>query len=186
MGDQASSSSSGMRFLSFANDKEDAEKEAKLKEAALRIEQAIERQKSVSELIDYKPPSEQEIDPANDTRSLYERLLEQRNKKQEAFDESQKLSNLVTKLDEDEVDYFNDLAKKKREEETRKRLEVYDVLEEKKRNSGRKLIEEEKKLKQSYLGLRPSSTTITKTTANNSLKSKLSARLKVKPKLPKD
>lgn len=164
-----------MRFLAFADDKEDAEKAAKLREAALRIEQAIERQKSISELVDYKPPPEEEIDLANDTRSLYERLLEQKNKKQEALEESQKLSNLVTKLDEDEAEYLNELAKSKQEEEIRKRLEVYDALEEQKRNSERKIIEEEKKLKESYLGSK--NQPIVK-----SLKSKLSSIIKVRPK----
>lgn len=175
MGDQ-SSNSSGMRFLSFADDKEDAEKAAKLREAALRIEQAIERQKSVSELVDYKPPPEEEIDPTNDTRPLYERLLEQKNKKQEALEESHKLSNLVTNLDEDEANYLNELARSKQEEEIRKRLEVYDVLEEKKRNSELRIAEQEKKLKESFLGAK------TQPTKNNSLKSKLSSLIRVKPK----
>lgn len=174
-----SSGSTSIRFLSFADDKEDAEKAAKLKEAAQRIEQAIERQKSVSELIDYRPPPEEgQIDPANDTRPLYERLLEQKNKKQEAFDESHKLSNLVTTLDEDEATYLNELAKSTREEEIRKRLEVHDILEERKRNSEQKIIEEERKLRESFLGktFQPTKST------TNSLKSKLSSLIKVKPK----
>lgn len=167
-----------IRFLSFTNDKEDAEKEIKLKEAAARIEQAIAREKALGELIDYNEPSEGDvsIDPKNDTRSLYERLMEQKNKKKEALEESQKLSNLVTKLDEDDVSYLNEVAKNKREEEIKKRLEVYDVLEEKRRSDEKKMDVDEQKMKQFLIGggLGNRST--------SSLKSKLISKIKIKPK----
>lgn len=163
-----------MRFLSFANDKEDAEKEAKLKEAALKIEEAISKEKALNELIDYVPPTDSaEIDPLNDTRSLYERLQEQKNKKKDSLEESQKLSNCVTKLDEEDVNYLNEVARNKHEEELKKRLEVYDALEGKKRRDEKKMLEEENRRKELLIGSR---------IKNSPSKSKLLLSIKVKPK----
>lgn len=178
----SSSSKSGVRFLSFANDGEDAEKAARLKEAAAKIEQAIAREKQLGELIDYVPPpdSAEAIDPACDTRPLYERLLEQQNKKKEALEESQKLSNRIAKLDEDDIEHLHELAKQKREDEIRKKLQVHDLLEEQKLRQERKLLEEEKKRKDSLLaGLKSES----KVTSLSRLKSKLPIKLKMKPKI---
>lgn len=165
-----------MRFLSFANNIEDAEKEAKLKEAALKIEQAISKQKALGELIDYVPTTEKlEIDLANDTRSLFDRLQEQKDKKREALEDSQKMSNLITRLDEEDVSYLEEVARNRREEEIKKRLEVYDALEGKKRLDERKILEEEKRLKESLIG--------SHSLAKKSLmKAKLSLSIKMKPK----
>lgn len=178
----ASSSSAGVRFLSFSNDKEDAEKEARLKEAAAKIEQAIAREKSLEELVDYVPPPEedQQIDPANDLRPLYERLLEQQTKKKEALEESQKLSNFVSKLDEDDINHLNEVAKSKHEDEVRKRLQVFDVLEEQRQLNERKILDEERRRKESLLGLTGDS----KNSGSRStkLKSRLPLKLKMKPK----
>jgi len=41
-----------------------------------------------------------------DARSLYERLKEQKDKKDYEFDEAHKLKNLIRGLDDDEVDFF--------------------------------------------------------------------------------
>lgn len=165
-----------MRFLSFSNDKEDAEKEAKLKEAASKIEQAIAREKALGELIDYQVPAEENnVDASNDTRPLYERLLEQKNKKKEVFEESQKLSNFVTKLDEEDVNYLNQVAKNQHEEELKKRLEVYDVLETKKRLDEQKALDEERRKKEFLLGS-------TLTRKSSPIKSRLSSMIKIKPK----
>ena len=171
-----------MRFLSFANDKEDAEKEATLKEAAAKIEQAIQREKALSELVDYKPSTEAEPsgNAAEDFRPLFERLLEQKNKKQEALEESQKLSNLVTTLDEDDADYLNEIARNKRDEEIKKRLEIYDAMEGKRRLNEQKLLEEERRKKESLLG---SSLLNARTKATSSTKSRLSTLIKLKPKM---
>lgn len=143
-----------MRFLSFSNDQEDAEKEAKLKEAAARIEEAISRERALNELVDFPAQKfeDEGIDPANDCRSLYERLQEQKNKKKDALEESKKLSNLITTLDEDDVNHLNDLAKNKREEELRKRLEIHDALEAKKRLHEQKMIDQERQMKESLMG----------------------------------
>lgn len=164
-----------MRFLSFANNEEDAEKAAKLKEAAAKIEKAMAKEKVLSELIDYKEEhqSEQEIDPANDTRSLYERLQEQRNKKKEDLEESKKLSNWIAQLDDDDVEYLNEVAKKKQEDELRRKLEMQDALEAKKRIDEQKMLAEERKMRESLLGKSPQTT---------KTKSRLSALIKMKPK----
>lgn len=178
------SHSSAIRFLSFANDKEDAEKEAKLKEAAAKIELAVARQKAMDELVDYKPPSAEDqavIDPVNDTRPLYERLLEQRNKKKEALEESQKLSNLITKLDEEDVSHLNQIAKARREEELRKRLEILDALEAKKRIDEQKLEEEKTRMKELLLGT-SAAPMADGSFKNKSLKSKLASLIKMKPR----
>lgn len=168
-----------IRFLSFSDDKEDAEKQAKLKEAALKIEQAIQREKSLNELVDYNPNEEHvdtlPADLANDNRPLYERLLEQKNKKQEAVEESQKLSNLITTLDEEDADYLNEVARQKYEDEERKRIQVLDVLGEKRRLDEQRQIDEERQKKESLMS--------TKLTAKSpSLKTKLSSMIKIKPK----
>lgn len=179
MGSETSGDKQAIRFLNFSNTEKDAEKTAKLKEAAAKIEQAIAREKAVSELIDYqeKEPEAEPFDPANDTRPLYERLQEQKNKKKEMIEESQKLSNMVTKLDEDDANYLSEVVKNKREEELKKRLEVYDAMETKKRLDEQRVLEEEKRLKESLLvsGLNR---------RNGSLhnKSKLSLSIKVRPK----
>lgn len=169
---------STIRFLSFSNDKEDAEKEAKLKEAAAKIELAIARDKAIGELVDYNEPNEGDvsIDLKNDTRSLYERLMEQKNKKKEALEESQKLSNIVTKLDEDDASYLNEVARNKREDEIKKRLEVYDALEEKRRLDEKKMDVDEQKMKQFLIGGGLGSK------GTSSLKAKLAAKIKIKPK----
>lgn len=168
------------RFLSFANDREDAEKEAKLKDAAARIEQAIAREKALGELIDCPTPSQEEtaIDPANDHRSLFERLQEQKNKKKNDLEESQKMSNLITTLDDDDVSYLNEVAKNQREEELRRRLEVHDVLEAKKRLEEQKMLEKERQLQNSLL-----IGTSRKSESKGAFsKSRISAMVKIKPK----
>lgn len=181
----SSPGNSGVRFLSFANDREDAEKKARLEEAASKIEQAIAKEKSLAELVDYVPPpvSDETIDPINDTRPLYERLLEQQNKKKEALEESQKLSNCIARLDEDDIDHLNELSKQKREEEIQKRLQVYDLLEEQKARQEQKLLEEEKQRKESLLGFKKNQDT---SSASSTLRSKFSLKLKMKPKFNKE
>lgn len=166
-----------IRFLAFTNNEEDAEKTAKLKEAAARLEKAIANDKNISELVDYVPQDDDDqVDLANDTRSLYERLQEQKNKKKEEFEESQKLSNLVSGLDEDEVNYLNQIEEQKRELETRRKLEAYDILEAKKRLDSMK--EGQTKPKKSLLI--PTSSNSNKSIFKSSLISKIKVKSKVK------
>jgi hypothetical protein len=66
--------------------------------------------------IDPPPPKEEE---PYDPRTLYERLQEQKQKKQDAFLEATKFGNLIHKIDNDEFEFLNTLedeeVKKKRE-----------------------------------------------------------------------
>lgn len=174
--------SSRFRFLSFTNDDEEKEKTAKLQEAARKIEEAIGLEKDSDGLIEYDPSefrSGSEYDPKTDNRSLYERLQEQRDKKQEAYDESMKFSNQIACLDEDDIEYLEDLKKQKLEDELRKRLQQQDKRrEEIKLEAERKLVEEAKlkeALKRDKLGfgINKKSTIV---------KPSLLSKIKVKPK----
>ncbi|KAG0229858.1 hypothetical protein BGW42_001323 [Actinomortierella wolfii] len=66
------------------------------------------------------PPPPPEEDPDYDPRTLYERLQEQKQKKEEAFREATKFGNLIKKLDGDELDFLNNLQ----EEDDRKKREL--------------------------------------------------------------
>lgn len=68
-----------------------------------------------------------------DHRTLYERLQEQKLKKQEAYDESHKLKNLIKGLDNDEIEFLNVIDSNKAQLENRKYQEELLALEEYKR-----------------------------------------------------
>lgn len=175
-----------IRFLQFTNNKEDAEREARLKEAASSIEKAIKNDKNLNDLIDYQPPDEAQFDPSQDVRPLHERLSEQKKKKLDEIEESQKMSNAISKLDEEDVQYLNEVAKSQREEEVKKRLEIYDLLEEKKRLDEKRLLEAEQKTKESltnHTHLAKKSASPSTSKGSQSLKAKLGNKIKVKPKL---
>ncbi|XP_066588722.1 PSME3-interacting protein isoform X2 [Prorops nasuta] len=60
---------------------------------------------------------------AYDTRSLYERLQEQKNKNDAEYEEAHKLKNMIKGLDDDEVDFLDLVDRTKLEEERKKNLE---------------------------------------------------------------
>jgi len=64
-----------------------------------------------------------------DGRSLYERLKEQRDAKDEEFHESRKFKNMIRGLDEDESDHLKDMEDRKLNEERKKRQEELKELE---------------------------------------------------------
>ncbi|ODM91108.1 hypothetical protein Ocin01_15575 [Orchesella cincta] len=68
--------------------------------------------------------------PAPDNRSLFDRLQEQKMKKQEEFEESHKLKNLVKGLDDDEADFLEYVDKAKMDQERKKRMEELKELSE--------------------------------------------------------
>lgn len=163
-----------IRFLSFANDNEDKEKTEKLMQAAKRLEDALARERLVSELVDYKEPSDDQPKPSDDTRSLFDRLQEQKDRKREEVEESQKLSNMVCTLDDEDLSYLNEVAKAQREEELRKRLEVHDLMEQKRRLDDEKKLDGEKKAKELLLkDIKP----------KNKPYLLLKSKIKVKPKV---
>lgn len=58
-----------------------------------------------------------------DTRSLYERLQEQKNKRDAEYEEAHKLKNMIKGLDDDEVEFLDLVDRTKLEEERKKNLE---------------------------------------------------------------
>jgi len=67
---------------------------------------------------------------APDNRSLFDRLQEQKMRKQEEFEESHKLKNLVKGLDDDEADFLELVDKTKMDLERKKRIEEMKELNE--------------------------------------------------------
>ncbi|XP_029038878.1 PSME3-interacting protein isoform X1 [Osmia bicornis bicornis] len=58
-----------------------------------------------------------------DPRSLYERLQEQKNKRDSEYEEAHKLKNMIKGLDDDEVEFLDLVDRTKLEEERKKNLE---------------------------------------------------------------
>ncbi|KAK7077215.1 hypothetical protein SK128_020665 [Halocaridina rubra] len=65
-----------------------------------------------------------------DNRSLYDRLEEQRQKKQDEYDEAHKFKNMVRGLEDDEVDFLELVDRSKLQEEKRVRTEENSAMEE--------------------------------------------------------
>ncbi|KAJ2780472.1 hypothetical protein GGI15_003529 [Coemansia interrupta] len=84
---------SSSRFIS----EEDIEEARKEREAAW---------KKAYESADHDPSSITAPDPAYDPRTLYERLQEQRQRKEEMLAESRRFSSRIRKLDEDETEFL--------------------------------------------------------------------------------
>lgn len=75
-------------------------------------------------------PAEAPEEPPHDPRSLYDRLQEQRNKKQEEYDEAHKFKNMVRGLEDDEVDFLELVDRTKLQEEIRVRTEENTAIAE--------------------------------------------------------
>ncbi|KAK4053005.1 hypothetical protein OIO90_004129 [Microbotryomycetes sp. JL221] len=117
MDPSTSSAGVGSRFVSSKT----------LEEAKLKREQDW---KAAYERIGQQPPEPQGQDEPYDGRSLYEKLQEQKNKKQEAFDEQLKFKNHFRALDADEIDFLDSLVEDDNEEEKRKQAEIKQELSE--------------------------------------------------------
>ncbi|KAK0180866.1 hypothetical protein PV327_003203 [Microctonus hyperodae] len=65
-----------------------------------------------------EPPQEK-----YDSRSLYEKLQEQKNKRDDEYEEAHKLKNMIKGLDDDEVEFLDLVDRTKLEEERKKNLE---------------------------------------------------------------
>lgn len=63
-----------------------------------------------------------------DNRSLYDRLQEQKDKKQEEFDDKHQFKNMVRGLEDDESKFLGEVAVRQMELEMRKRKEEKDIL----------------------------------------------------------
>jgi len=69
-------------------------------------------------------------DEVYDHRSLFDRLEEQRRKKEYEFEETHKLKNMIRGLDDDEVDFLELVDKTKMAEERRQLMEESRQIEE--------------------------------------------------------
>ncbi|CAG8497774.1 11740_t:CDS:2 [Acaulospora colombiana] len=87
-----------------------------------------EEWKAAYERIGQKPPAKEE--EIYDPRTLYERLQEQKTKKEELFQEMTRFSNLIHRLDEDEIDFLATLENEERDKELEKMKKVEEELEE--------------------------------------------------------
>ncbi|CAG8609750.1 3696_t:CDS:2 [Ambispora leptoticha] len=95
---------------------------------------------------------EEEYDP----RTLYERLQEQKMKKEEMFQEMTRFSNLIHRLDEDEIDFLAALETEERNKELNKLQKEEEELKEFRRAA----IEAEKKAA-SIISIIPTAATTT-------------------------
>ncbi|KAF7732045.1 hypothetical protein EC973_007150 [Apophysomyces ossiformis] len=99
-----------------------------------------------------------------DPRTLYERLQEQRNIKEELFQEQTRLSNLIKRIDDDEAEYFQTLS------------DVQEKLEEEKRRKEDEELEEYRKAVEQARTLPPSSSSTSDTKPSTSSQSATSKR----------
>ena len=116
---------------------------------------------------------------AYDPRTLYERLKEQKDKKQEEYEESKKLKNFVKGLEDDEVEFLQNVDEQKAILENQKYEEEMNALEEFKKTKTNKITEDQDQLindaKKEVFGSTSSSKKATSQT------SKLSKMIKRKP-----
>ncbi|GAA5895192.1 hypothetical protein JCM6882_006611 [Rhodosporidiobolus microsporus] len=115
----ASALSSGVasRFVSStALDEAKKKREEEWKEAYARMGQ--------------EPPKElMQQEETYDPRSLYERLQDNKNKKQEAFEEQLKFKNHFRSLDEDEVSFLDSMVDETNEEEKERQRQIKEELQ---------------------------------------------------------
>uniref|UniRef100_A0A336M7Y0 CSON008888 protein n=1 Tax=Culicoides sonorensis TaxID=179676 RepID=A0A336M7Y0_CULSO len=69
-------------------------------------------------------------EPVTDHRSLFERLKEQKDKKDLEYEETHKLKNMIRGLDDDEVHFLDLVDKNRLEAEKQQKLEEIKLLEE--------------------------------------------------------
>ncbi|XP_050453920.1 PSME3-interacting protein isoform X1 [Cataglyphis hispanica] len=90
--------------------------EAELAEQRRMRQEEWERVRTADQPLE---PPEEVYDP----RSLYERLQEQKNKRDLEYEEAHKLKNMIKGLDDDEVEFLDLVDRTKMEEERKKNLE---------------------------------------------------------------
>ncbi|KAI9497060.1 NEFA-interacting nuclear protein NIP30, partial [Zychaea mexicana] len=64
-----------------------------------------------------------------DPRTLYERLQEQKNMKEELFQEQTRLSNLIKRVDDEEAEYYQTLSDVQEKLDVEKRRKESEELE---------------------------------------------------------
>ena len=68
------------------------------------------------------------VEEQPDTRSLYVKLQEQKAIKEEAFNEANKFSNLIRRLDDTEIDFLASVSERKEAEELKRKREKDEAL----------------------------------------------------------
>ncbi|XP_071639424.1 PSME3-interacting protein isoform X2 [Temnothorax longispinosus] len=108
--------SSQVRYLQAAKMSSGFISEAEIAEVRQRRQEEWDRVRNADQPIE---APEEPYDP----RSLYERLQEQKNKRDIEYEEAHKLKNMIKGLDDDEVEFLDLVDRKKMEEERKKNLE---------------------------------------------------------------
>ncbi|GAA5914924.1 PSME3-interacting protein [Sporobolomyces salmoneus] len=79
--------------------------------------------------IGQEPPKQEETEGGYDPRSLWEKLQENKSKKQEAFEEQLKFKNHFRALDEEEISFLDSMIDENNEEEVERQKIIRDELE---------------------------------------------------------
>ncbi|GAA5906766.1 hypothetical protein JCM5296_000831 [Sporobolomyces johnsonii] len=99
--------------------------------SASALEEAAKKRseewKAAYERIGQEPPKEDDAAPY-DGRSLWEKLQENKNKKQEAFEEQLKFKNHFRALDEDEISFLDSMVEENNDEERERQKQIRDEL----------------------------------------------------------
>ncbi|GAA5942176.1 hypothetical protein JCM1841_000034 [Sporobolomyces salmonicolor] len=99
--------------------------------SATALEEAAKKRseewKAAYERIGQEPPKEEDAAPY-DGRSLWEKLQETKNKKQEAFEEQLKFKNHFRALDEDEISFLDSMVEENNDEERERQRQIRDEL----------------------------------------------------------
>lgn len=99
--------------------------------------------------VDYRPIAEAP-EEEYDHRTLFERLQEQKMKKQEEYEEAHKLKNMIKGLDNDEISFLQDIDKSKIAEEERKLQEESSAIDEYKKAVEHLSAEDQEKKMQEF------------------------------------
>lgn len=95
---------------------------------AAKIQREADWKAAYARLGQEPPKKEEEDGEKYDGRSLWEKLQEHKDKKQEAFDEQLKFKNQFRALDEDEISFLDSLTDDNHEEEAKKAQAIKDEL----------------------------------------------------------
>lgn len=103
-----------------------------------------------------KPEDPEECpEEAYDPRSLYERLQEQKDRKQQEYEEQFKFKNMVRGLDEDETNFLDEVSRQQELIEKQRREEELEELKEYRSNLNKVGISAENKEVEKKLAVKP-------------------------------
>ncbi|GAA5827443.1 hypothetical protein JCM5353_002099 [Sporobolomyces roseus] len=99
------------------------------KELEAASQKRQEEWKAAYERIGQEPPKQDEGEGTYDPRSLWEKLQENKSKKQEAFEEQLKFKNHFRSLDEDEISFLDSMIDENNDEEVERQKAIREELE---------------------------------------------------------